>query len=1160
MIKSSFGYNRGWNFRSKTGFTALGLTRIEEGTEKPCDINGVIFQIEHSMLADFDRREDGYDRIPIPSDCFEFLPNCSLTGFFIEPNETVWVYVPKDECRLPADEDHPILQSYVDTVMQGCLYWGNEEFAEEFVRTTSDWSPFFLNDTPSSRRPWLFRQQYNLIDNILQNYNHVTHFSDRRHPEEFASAFLTKMMRGAWSVPMRNSAFTGREKELGEIHARITAQRRDLSNCSIPKLHVVGMGGIGKSQLCIEYCYRYFPSYYGLVIWLSAPSAESIAAGFRQLMFDTNGGMGNLAQDKDTDEIVSDVKARLYRSTVPWLLVFDNLEDYSLLDKFVPNGSLVGHVLITTRLVQKESSHCGVDDKQFMFVGCFSPEESVELLCRAAGERNVCSQSKEALQLAIKLGHLPLALGMAAAYMRKCDVDCSEYLARYSSGQTRHLGHEVVSSSLSLSLDAIKKENVVAWEALRLLCWVGPDQISKKLIRSLFEAMQNRNLEEFQKQTVARKRSRNILSISSGLAAGCLLYPLVVLMTPKNSVRSKSIMLSGMMAVSAACMFSLLMIASSHETNASNSVDSSLHRRDVFELSDTTWTILKSFSLLVVKEGQGSIHRLLAQALREDPCDAEEKYCLDVCLNAILQAWKFKSDDPDTWQEAATLLDHLKTVVTHTVERHIWSLETAKLSREAGVFAAMALNRFAEAQASVELSLQILEGLEKRCKPVIRRVVSAARATSLHELGRVLRYEGKFSQAENALSKALQIRTRLSGKDQSIRHDLASTLHELGVLKVREHNLDPAAAFLEEALRLRRQLELESPSAGLEAHCASTLHQLAAIHVARKPPSLDLAESLLLQALGSDIQIGQRAATLRQLARICIRRGEYQAADNRLKQALELYAELYGEYAVHINIAAVKFQQGTLAFQREQYDQAWDYFSECLRVRRKVYSYSHGNHIEVSIVLHELACVALAQGRTGAAREMLTKEKDVLNQLFETSSQHERLLQALLTNLTWLRKCAKELGMEEEARLLSKEQIVLKRRERRRSATSSSRKNPSTLASSTDICLQEEALQCRTIARQYALANREDQEKFTDKLKYTLANLCEEMDRSTNTCFIFAACHEFHQRVSDALMDESNQASKNKAILKACDELRNQLRGLGIEVTDVLKSPKRRKQ
>jgi hypothetical protein len=80
---------------------------------------------------------------------------------------------------------------------------------------------------------------------------------------------------------------------------------------------------------------------------------------------------------------------------------------------------------------------------------------------------------------------------------------------------------------------------------------------------------------------------------------------------------------------------------------------------------------------------------------------------------------------------------------------------------------------------------------------------------------------------------------------------------------------------------------------------------------------------------------------------------------------------------------------------------------------------------------------------------MLTKEKDVLNQLFETSSQRERLLQALLTNLTWLRKCAKELCMEEEVRLLSKEMVDLKRREKRRRTTSSSRKNLSIRTSST---------------------------------------------------------------------------------------------------------------
>jgi hypothetical protein len=71
--------------------------------------------------------------------------------------------------------------------------------------------------------------------------------------------------------------------------------------------------------------------------------------------------------------------------------------------------------------------------------------------------------------------------------MRRCDVDCSEYLARYETSEMRGalLGHdEAVSSSLSLSLNAIQEENRTAWEALRLIGWLGPDQITKKLLRS----------------------------------------------------------------------------------------------------------------------------------------------------------------------------------------------------------------------------------------------------------------------------------------------------------------------------------------------------------------------------------------------------------------------------------------------------------------------------------------------------------------------------------------------------------------------------------------------------------------------------------------------------------------------------------------------------
>ena len=139
---------------------------------------------------------------------------------------------------------------------------------------------------------------------------------------------------------------------------------------------------------------------------------------------------------------------------------------------------------------------------------------------------------------------------------------------------------------------------------------------------------------------------------------------------------------------------------------------------------------------------------------------------------------------------------------------------------------------------------------------------------------------------------------------------------------MKKHNLDSAASFLGQSLQIRRSLD-DVHCDQINANSAATLHQLAAISVARKPPSLDKAKVLLQEALSLSRQIGQRAATLKQLARVTIRQGNLDQADFFLEQALELYIELYGDNKLHINIAAVKFQQGALALQREQLDEAW---------------------------------------------------------------------------------------------------------------------------------------------------------------------------------------------------------------------------------------------
>mmetsp|Transcript_15099 Transcript_15099/g.36250 ORF Transcript_15099/g.36250 Transcript_15099/m.36250 type:complete len:158 (-) Transcript_15099:414-887(-) len=149
-----------------------------------------------------------------------------------------------------ADENHPLLQSYVDTVLQGCLEWGGERMAEDFIITTGAWSSFYLNDTPSSRRPWLYRKQYATIDQLLSKYSQLTHYGDRRHPEEFASAF-SQMMKGTWSLPRRNPNFTGREHELDELLSRFSSQDMGRQRM-IAKVEVTGMGGVGKTQLVTE--------------------------------------------------------------------------------------------------------------------------------------------------------------------------------------------------------------------------------------------------------------------------------------------------------------------------------------------------------------------------------------------------------------------------------------------------------------------------------------------------------------------------------------------------------------------------------------------------------------------------------------------------------------------------------------------------------------------------------------------------------------------------------------------------------------------------------------------------------------------------------------------------------------------------------------------
>ena len=295
------------------------------------------------------------------------------------------------------------------------------------------------------------------------------------------------------------------------------------------------------------------------------------------------------------------------------------------------------------------------------------------------------------------------------------------------------------------------------------------------------------------------------------------------------------------------------------------------------------------------------------------------------------------------------------------------------------------------------------------------------------------------------------------------------------------------------------------------------------------------AKILFQEALSLSRQIGQRAATIKQLARVTIRQGHLDQAESYLAQALELYLELYGDNKLHINVAAVKFQQGALALQSNRLDTAWRCFHECLRIRRHVYAYAcsagyssedtNPIHLEVSCVLHELGSVAFAQKRFSKAIEMLQAEQVILEKLAETAAG-DRTYQAQMTNLTWLQKCAREMGDDEKATIFSNQKLALKKH-----AGEKCKEKEHKLCSES-VMLQQKAMQCRLLARKFAL-EKTDSSMYQTELFASLGELGEEL-QVTSPGTMKHAVTKFH----DTILHWSDKSGRRSPVLAACDSLR----------------------
>ena len=103
-----------------------------------------------------------------------------------------------------------------------------------------------------------------------------------------------------------------------------------------------GLGGVGKTQLALEYAHRFMADY-DLVWWVPSERAEETSAALADLARKMGLKVGD-----NVAEAAEAALEELRRDTTPhWLLIFDNADDPKQLEPYLPTGS--GHVLITSR-------------------------------------------------------------------------------------------------------------------------------------------------------------------------------------------------------------------------------------------------------------------------------------------------------------------------------------------------------------------------------------------------------------------------------------------------------------------------------------------------------------------------------------------------------------------------------------------------------------------------------------------------------------------------------------------------------------------------------------------------------------------------------------------------------------------------------------------
>ncbi|MFJ6543311.1 FxSxx-COOH system tetratricopeptide repeat protein [Streptomyces sp. NPDC091385] len=273
------------------------------------------------------------------------------------------------------------------------------------------------------------------------------------------------------NVPQRNRNFTGRETLLERLRERL---RGGIAAVLPEALH--GMGGVGKSQIAIEYVYRYSRDY-RLIWWIPSEQESQIVQSLIEL-----GERIGLQVGSEMSAVPAVLDAlRRNEPYGDWLLVFDNAEDPRTVRNYFPSAGS-GSIIVTSR-----NSHWSTNVSS-LEVDVFTREESVALLRRRS--QNLPDEAVD--HLASALGDLPLAVEQAAVWLAETGMPVQQYLEVYERNFTElmqsdppHDYNRSVAAAWNVSLGRLRETHPAALQLLQVCAFFAPEPIEWDLFSAV---------------------------------------------------------------------------------------------------------------------------------------------------------------------------------------------------------------------------------------------------------------------------------------------------------------------------------------------------------------------------------------------------------------------------------------------------------------------------------------------------------------------------------------------------------------------------------------------------------------------------------------------------------------------------------------------------